>query len=103
MTQEDKDLFSTREKENAKKRKENKIQMTQFPNKILLSQNRETRIINDYWVLQDFTDDITKEYVRLDKVCDWIKQQQDLLEDSFSDAGDFADLLKEAMEEQTYE
>lgn len=73
--------------------------MTQFPNKILLSQDRETRMINDYWVLQDFTDDITKEYVRLDKVCDWIKQQQDLLEDSFSDASDFADLLKEAMEE----
>lgn len=77
--------------------------MTQFPNKILLSQDRETRVINDYWVLQDFTDDITKEYVRLDKVCDWIKQQQDLLEDSFSDASDFADLLKEAMEEQIYE
>lgn len=77
--------------------------MTQFPNKILLTQNRETGVINNYWVLQDFTDDITKEYVRLDKVYDWIKQQQDLLEDSFSDAGDFADLLKEAMEEQIYD
>lgn len=44
-----------------------------------------------------------KGYVRLDKVYDWIKQQQDLLEDSFSDAGDFADLLKEAMEEQIYD
>ena len=48
-------------------------------------------------------DNITKVYVRLDKVYDWIKQQQDLLEDSFSDAGDFADLLKEAMEEQIYD
>lgn len=71
--------------------------MAQFLNKILLSQDRETGVINDYWLLQDFTDNITEEYVRLDKVCDWIKQQQDLLEDSFSDAGDFADLLKEAM------
>lgn len=77
--------------------------MTQFPNKILLSQDRETVVINDYWVLWDLTDNITKVYVRLDKVYDWIKQQQDLLEDSFSDAGDFADLLKEAMEEQIYE
>ena len=78
-------------------------EIKQFPNKILLSQNRETGVINDYWMLQDFTDNITKEYVRLDKVYDWIKQQQDLLEDSFSDAGDFADLLIEAMEEQIYE
>ena len=77
--------------------------MTQFPNKILLSQDKETEEINDYWVLQDFTNNVTKEYVRLDKVCDWIKQQQDLLEDSFSDVGDFADLLKEAMEEPIYE
>lgn len=77
--------------------------MMQFPTKILLSQDKETEEINDYWVLQDFTNDVTKEYVRLDKVCDWIKQQQDLLEDSFSDAGDFADLLKEAMEEPIYE
>ena len=35
----------------------------------------------------------------IEKACEWIKQRQDLLEDSFSDAGDFADLLKEAMEE----
>lgn len=41
--------------------------MTQFPNKILLSQDRETGVINNYWMLQDFTDDITKtkEYVIL--------------------------------------
>ena len=77
--------------------------MTQFPNKILLFQDRETGVINNYWALKNFTDDITKEYVRLDNVYDWIKQQQDLLEDSFSDAGDFADLLIEAMEEQIYE
>lgn len=31
--------------------------------------------------------------------CELIKQQQEMLEDCFSDAGDFADLLKQAMEE----
>ena len=54
-------------------------------------------------MLRYFTDNITKEYVRLYKVYDWIKQQQDLLEDSFSDASDFADLLKETIEEHIYE
>lgn len=77
--------------------------MTQFPTKILLSQDRETEEINDYWVLQDFTDNITKEYVRLDKVYNWIVQNHDLIDDCFSDACDYADLLKEAMEEQIYE
>lgn len=31
--------------------------------------------------------------------CEWIKQQQEMLDDCFSDAGDFADLLKQALEE----
>jgi hypothetical protein len=31
--------------------------------------------------------------------CEWIKQQQEMLDDCFSDAGDFADLLIQAMEE----
>ena len=31
--------------------------------------------------------------------CEWIKQQQEMLDDCFYDAGDFADLLKQAMEE----
>lgn len=35
----------------------------------------------------------------LTDACEWIKQQQEMLDDCFSDAGDFADLLKQAMEE----
>ena len=36
----------------------------------------------------------------IEDACEWIKQQQEMLEDCFSDAGDFADLLKQALEEQ---
>lgn len=35
----------------------------------------------------------------IEDACEWIKQQQEMLEDCFSDAGDLADLLKQAMEE----
>ena len=34
----------------------------------------------------------------IEDACEWIKQQQEMLDDCFSDAGDFADLLKQAME-----
>jgi len=36
----------------------------------------------------------------VEKACEWIRQQKEMLEDSFSDVNDFADLLKEAMEEK---
>ena len=35
----------------------------------------------------------------LNEICEWIGEQKDLLEDSFSDPNDFADILKQAMEE----
>ena len=35
----------------------------------------------------------------LNEICEWIGKQKDLLEDSFSDPNDFADILKQAMEE----
>ena len=35
----------------------------------------------------------------IEDACEWIKQQQEMLDDCFSDAGDFADLLRQAMEE----
>ena len=47
--------------------------MKEFPTKILLSQDRDTKEIDDFWVLHDYTDNITKEYVQLDKVIEWIK------------------------------
>ena len=34
----------------------------------------------------------------LNEICEWIGEQKDLLEDSFSDPNDFADILKQAME-----
>lgn len=36
----------------------------------------------------------------IEDACEWIKQQQEMLEDCFSDAGDFADLLKQAMKDE---
>lgn len=48
--------------------------MKEFPTKILLSQDKDTKEIDDFWVLHDYTDNITKEYVQLDKVIEWIKE-----------------------------
>lgn len=36
----------------------------------------------------------------LNKICEWIGKQRDLLEDSFSDPNDFADILKQAMKDE---
>lgn len=48
-----------------------------FPMKVIISQDRETGTLNDYWVLQDLTDNIKKEYIRLDKVYDLLKHLKD--------------------------
>ena len=37
----------------------------------------------------------------LNEICEWIRKQKDLLEDSFSDPNDFADILKQAMKDET--
>ena len=37
----------------------------------------------------------------LNEICEWIGKQKDLLEDSFSDPNDFADILKQAMKDET--
>ena len=34
----------------------------------------------------------------INEICEWIGKQKDLLEDSFSDPNDFADMLKQEME-----
>ena len=36
----------------------------------------------------------------LNEICKWIGKQEDLLEDSFSDPNDFADILKQAMKDE---
>ena len=33
----------------------------------------------------------------INEICEWIGKQKELLEDSFSDPNDFADILKQAM------
>lgn len=48
-----------------------------FPIKITISQNKETGAVNDHWVLQDLTDNIKKEYIRVDKVLDLLKHLKD--------------------------
>lgn len=55
--------------------------MITFPKKIILSQDKETLEVDGYWVLQDFTDNITKEYVRLDTVVNFLKENLILEED----------------------
>jgi hypothetical protein len=40
--------------------------------------------------------EIAREEV-INEICEWIGKQEDLLEDSFSDPNDFADILKQAM------
>ena len=79
--------------------------MKEFPNKILLSQNRESKEILDYWVLHDYTDNITKEYVQLDKVIEWIKEHLKFEENGWhTDNEDFenvkAELIKKAVKEK---
>lgn len=49
----------------------------QFPTKIIISRDIDSGVINDYWVLQDLTDNIKKEYIRLDKVYDLLKHLKD--------------------------
>ena len=48
-----------------------------FPTKVIISQDRETGTVNDYWVLLDLTNNIKKEYIRLDKVYDLLKHLKD--------------------------
>lgn len=43
--------------------------------------------------------EIAKEEM-LNEVCEWIDKQKELLEDSFSDPNDFADILKQAMKDE---
>lgn len=69
----------------------------EFPKKIILSQKDEyTKELCDYWFLDDYTDSIKKDYVCLDNVCEWLKQNQDLLN---SNAEEFIETLRKAMTE----
>lgn len=47
--------------------------MKNFPNKIVLSQDKESGEIYEYWLLKDYTDSIQKTYVPLDRVCELLE------------------------------
>lgn len=49
---------------------------------------------------QSYSDFLNGYYQAIEDACEWIKQQQEMLEDCFSDAGDFADLLKQAIKHE---
>lgn len=42
------------------------MKASEAPEKIILSADRDTQIINDEWVINDYTDNIKIEYVRKD-------------------------------------
>ena len=42
------------------------MKASEAPEKIILSADRDTQIINDYWVVKDYTDNIKIEYTRTD-------------------------------------
>ena len=47
--------------------------MKNFPNKIILSQDKESEEIYEYWLIKDYTDSIQKTYVPLDRVCELLE------------------------------
>ena len=52
--------------------------VNEAPEKIILSADRDTQIINDYWVINAYTDNIKIEYTRTDafieKACENLKK-----------------------------
>lgn len=50
------------------------MKANEAPEKIILSADKDTQFINDYWVIDDYTDNIKIEYTRTDalieKACD---------------------------------
>ena len=53
------------------------MKANEAPEKIILSADRDTQIIYDEWVINDYTDNIKIEYTRTDafiaKACEWLK------------------------------
>lgn len=53
------------------------MEASEAPLRIILSADRDTQIINDEWVVNDYTDNIKIEYIRTDFVLEWIKNKVD--------------------------
>jgi hypothetical protein len=57
------------------------MKASEAPEKIILSADRDTQIINDEWVINDYTDNIKIEYIRVDafveKARKWFEEHAD--------------------------
>lgn len=77
------------------------MKANEAPEKIILSADRDTQIINDEWVVNDYTDNIKIEYTRTDafieKACEWLREQEEMVGVSFQE--DFLERFKNYMEE----
>lgn len=76
--------------------------MTEFPNKIILIQDKETKEIFDFWVLQDHSAYPTREYISFEKACKWLNEFAYFSVSELTGDLDTDDLIKrfkEAMDE----
>ena len=59
------------------------MKIDEAPEKIILGADKDSKIINDYWVINDYTDNIKIQYVRMDafieKVCEWLQNHNNYL------------------------
>ena len=57
------------------------MKVNEAPEKIILGADKDSKIINDYWVVNDYTDNIKIQYVRMDafikKACECLKENKD--------------------------
>ena len=64
------------------------MKANEAPEKIILSADRDSEEISDYWVVNDYTDNIKIEYTRTDafieKACEWMSSHLQMQYDGFS-------------------
>ena len=76
------------------------MKANEAPEKIILSADRDTQIIYDDWVVNDYTDNIKIEYVRADV---FIKKAEEyLMEYEFNDSPTIADRRKRVEDFRKY-
>ena len=75
------------------------MKASEAPEKIILSADRDTQIINDEWVINDYTDNIKIEYVRKDAFIEnaegWLRKVQKGFILTDKDITDFVNYMKE--------
>ena len=74
------------------------MKASEAPEKIILSADRDTQIINDEWVINDYTDNIKIEYIRVDafieKAEGWLREVQKGFILTDKDITDFINYMK---------